>query len=163
MALTKEELLKPRYRVIAGYFFNPYSIGDILKQSPHGGLYVTRHQQLVDGVPVDIEDYVSEESVLKYPHLFRKLEWHDGLKESELPEYVKVKVAGCSVPQGFVYKVCEWGVYPDEGRKWGNEGDFYALYIMEEATKTNDVGERITINIKNLLPADESEYNSQKQ
>ena len=37
MPLSKEELLKPRWRVTANYPFSPYIVGDFVEINTHGG------------------------------------------------------------------------------------------------------------------------------
>lgn len=65
--MTTEELLKPRYKVIADYPFN--------KIAPVG--------EIISGDKLPMWD------VREFPHLFKKLEWWEERKESEMPEYVK--------------------------------------------------------------------------
>lgn len=64
-----EELMKPRYKVIADY---PQSIWRI-------GL----------NVPDFPIEYL-EKNFKPYPHLFRELKWWEERTESEMPEYVKL-------------------------------------------------------------------------
>jgi len=64
-----DDLMKPRYKVIADYPDNEFSVGEILP----------------DEVVSNEED-----EILKYPHLFKKLEWWEERRESEMPEYVKI-------------------------------------------------------------------------
>ena len=66
--MTTEELLKPRYKVIADYPFMQWALGQII-------LLTTGN----DG------DYYFE----KFPHLFKKLEWWEERKPEDMPEYVK--------------------------------------------------------------------------
>jgi len=64
-----DDLLRPRYKVIADYPDNEFEVGEILP-----------------------DDVVSneEDEILKYPHLFKKLEWWEERQISEMPEYVKL-------------------------------------------------------------------------
>ena len=68
--MTVEELLMPRYKVIADYpgMDDSYEIGEVLKPAYTG---------IVDA----------------YPHLFRKLNWWEERKVEDMPEYVKPIVA----------------------------------------------------------------------
>lgn len=88
--MTAQDLLKPRYRVIADYPNSPFNIGEIIRQDSAGlpnnyisdaGYYRDRHPE-------------------SYPAIFKKLEWWEERSESELPKYVKVKNA--------VREVDEW-------------------------------------------------------
>lgn len=74
-----DELLQPRYKVIAAYPGISYEIGKILQcaESEHG----------------DVNYYK------QYPHLFKRLEWWEDREVSEMPEYLK------DTSDGIVYKV----------------------------------------------------------
>lgn len=63
--MSTEELLRPRYKVIAQYPFSPHPTGHIIKTA-FGNKYFDQ-----------------------YPHLFKKLEWWEQRDSEELPEYVK--------------------------------------------------------------------------
>lgn len=76
--LSYDELLKPRYEVIADYPGSPYSFGDILVQlRPHGYWSLPSDQCRI------------ADDLLKYPHLFKPLQWWEHRKPEEMPEYVK--------------------------------------------------------------------------
>ena len=64
--MTVENLMMPRYKVIADYpgMDDSYEIGEVLKPAYTG---------IVDA----------------YPHLFRKLNWWEERKVEDMPEYVK--------------------------------------------------------------------------
>ena len=80
--MIQEELLKPRYEVIADYPNNEkYKVGDILQLETTGGVSNT----LTDDNYVD--EY--ESFFITYPHLFRKLEWWEKRDIKDMPEYVK--------------------------------------------------------------------------
>lgn len=74
MSLKSEELLKPRYKVIADYPDSILSVGDIFETYDNGIKYVTQ---------------LSKVDVKEYPHLFKPLEWHEDRKPEDMPEYVK--------------------------------------------------------------------------
>jgi hypothetical protein len=84
--MTSEELQTPRYKVIADYPHSPYKIGDIITFDQR--LWINSDYKLAD------------KSIDKYPHLFKKLEWHEEREPEEMPEYVKHK-------NGNVFKVSE--------------------------------------------------------
>lgn len=86
--MTPEELLKPRYKVIADYPFNKhFKVGEILilfsfmktksiKDIEHYYHHGETHQNFED-IWFDC-----------YPHLFRKLQWWEDRKPENMPEYV---------------------------------------------------------------------------
>ena len=83
--MTKEELLIPRYLcespTDSHYPYSPFKVGDILtlnQISGNGSNCCT-----INGV------VYSEAALNKYPHLFRRLEWHEFRDEKDMPEYVK--------------------------------------------------------------------------
>ena len=63
--MTVEELLKPRWKVIADYPKSQFKVGEII-ESKTGFLYC-------------FEDY---------PHLFQPLQWWEERKLEDMPEYV---------------------------------------------------------------------------
>lgn len=67
--MTPEQLLKPRYKVIADYPSSP-------EHNIVGFIYEDCTECMCD--------FMS-----KYPHLFKRLDWVDGRSEEELPEYFK--------------------------------------------------------------------------
>lgn len=70
--LSPEELLKPRYKVIADYPSNIHKIGSIIKND--------------DGAKFDRIRYYG---CAKYPHLFKPLQWWEERKPEDMPEYLK--------------------------------------------------------------------------
>lgn len=108
--LTVEELMKPRYKVIADYPGNFLSVGTII-------------------VTHDIwQDFTIElwcQSNDKYPHLFKKLQWWEERAVEDMPEYVKcVRTPDQIIQRGEVLKMHwesatdgkiidrEWWVFP---------------------------------------------------
>ena len=104
--MNNEELLYPRYEVIADFWDNPFEIGQILtcknKQEPE----MPPISELKSGKITEylFTDYValreggsamySEPNFSNYPNLFKKLEWWEKRKESELPKYLKTTYNG---------------------------------------------------------------------
>jgi hypothetical protein len=79
--MTPEELLKPRYKVIADYPHSPLRINDILT--------------LAAG-PTDLWDCdrTGKRQLLNpadYPAIFKPLQWWEERKPEDMPEYVKDK------------------------------------------------------------------------
>lgn len=81
--MTIENLLKPRYKVIADYPNSIYSIGEI------------------------IECDAEEDCTLhKWPAIFKKLEWWEDRKPENMPEYVRcVKTPDQIIALGECFKV----------------------------------------------------------
>lgn len=69
--MTPEQLLQPRYLVIADYPGSVFKVGQILESDP-GRITAIGYYQ-----------------VDKYPHLFRRLEWWKYRDEKDMPKYIK--------------------------------------------------------------------------
>jgi hypothetical protein len=87
------DLLKPRYKVIADYPGNEWKVGDILDRDW--------------GWDGDDEEGFKHH-VSDYPHLFKKLEWYEERKLDEMPGHL-----GCLSPvfkwsKGEIIKVDKW-------------------------------------------------------
>lgn len=65
--MTPEELLKPRFKVIADYPVSPYPVGAII-------------------TPKDAEYFD------KYPVIFKRLEWYEERKPEDMPLYLKDRI-----------------------------------------------------------------------
>lgn len=89
--MTTEELLQPRYKVIADYPGNVAYVGEIYED--------------------DICIRWNEQKFKKYPHLFRKLEWWEERDEKDMPEYVKCEFEGNVT----VYKIVYWNLKENRG------------------------------------------------
>lgn len=129
--MTVEQLLKPRRKVIADWpENNSWSVGDILefKVCEHG--YYHEHWYGSQKT-VWYENYAPrpKHSFDTYPHLFKKLDWHEERKAEDMPKYVK--------HNGEVYKIHHW----DETATLG---------WSEESCKD--------IPVKYSMPATEQEY-----
>ena len=75
--MTKEELMKPRFKVIADYPNSSNKIGDVIELP-------NKEWKYADEVNC-LEDYF-----LDYPIVFKKLEWWEQRDENDMPEYVKL-------------------------------------------------------------------------
>jgi hypothetical protein len=89
--MTTEQLLAPRYKMIADYPGNSRPIGFIftMDKKDSEGWYTTT-------------GYLQEMFFTMYPHLFRRLEWWQEREISDLPEYIK------ELSTGKIGKVFEW-------------------------------------------------------
>ena len=73
--MKKEDLLSPRFEIIADYPDSNFKIGDIIK---------------FDGVIFGMnEPQKFVRNPEKYPHLFKKLQWFERRKKEEMPDCIK--------------------------------------------------------------------------
>jgi hypothetical protein len=72
--MSVEELLKPRYKVIADYPNNSWSVGEI----------IDRDWGWDGDDEIGFKHHISH-----YPHLFQRLEWWQDRKPEEMPRYLK--------------------------------------------------------------------------
>lgn len=107
--MTTEELMRPRYKVIADWpqsNVNPFHVGDILIK---GGIHFTR---------ISSPKSIHEDEIWNYPHLLRRLEWWEERKPEGMPDYVLVtekcyslygfEKYGQICKEGSVHKVVRW-------------------------------------------------------
>lgn len=73
--MTKQDLLKPRYKVISDYPESPFEINEVID----GNILVT--------APIGLNEpkYASD-----FPQIFKELQWFEEREEKDLPKYVKV-------------------------------------------------------------------------
>ena len=81
--MTTEELLRPRWKVLADYPRNPFEVGNILETDDKGVYTLWEH---------DGKDYLT---LSDYPSIFKRLDWWEERDEKDLPNYVKYK--GCEM------------------------------------------------------------------
>lgn len=99
--MTIEELLKPRYKVIADYPFNPYPVGDVMdRNATMKNFLVAETGQYAHFIPISEMD--------KMPHLFKKLEWWEERKLEEMPEYLSCQSPDFRFKKGDLIKVDKW-------------------------------------------------------
>lgn len=127
--LSVEDLMKPRYMVIADYpADHSYKVGQILVN--------------VGGFTIPYQGNYKTFLLDDYPHLFKKLEWWQERKESDLRKVEYVKVIN--------YESGYW-----------NKGSIISV-VKFCAEKDKPLGYYVTHNsyipIYNLEPATESEY-----
>jgi len=104
--MTPEELLKPRYKVIADWPGSNLKIGTTLRQE------ITDYYSFEE----DEKAFTTHRKNLdQYPHLFRKLQWWEERTLEEMPQYIKF--------DNIVYKTIEWRIGVEmECRTIGNRG-----------------------------------------
>jgi hypothetical protein len=133
--MTVEELLKPRYKVIADYPGNHYgNIGTILDRD--WAQY-----------PNDDETQPAIWRISQYPHLFKKLKWWEERKLNDMPDYL-----GYS----------RWiGIYGDMSEFNGEYEEIvkvkrHHLKAFDGEKFLSDTGEAISYSV--WYPATESQY-----
>jgi hypothetical protein len=96
-----EELMQPRYEVVADYPGNDsYSVGSVIENI--GPNYAAM-----------LEDY---------PHLFRKFEWWDKRDDNEMPQYVKHPKFGVKKVAAKEYDFRTWHVDDEIEHRFAKTG-----------------------------------------
>lgn len=86
--LTKEELFRKRYRVIAKDTSEKFKIGDIVHHPPEWIDYIWKVNNYIVYNPEN------------YPHLFQELKWWEERKPEEMPEYISYYDTSMYFPVG---------------------------------------------------------------
>ena len=128
--MSIEDLLKPRYKVIAEYPDSSYTVGHIIHEADNleGATFFTKR-------------------VHKYPHIFQKLEWWQDRKIEDMPEYLIFPKTG------EVYKPTRY--FLDDG-KFGKNVSCY--YTGEKEKRGKWKGEETPFNLRVMLPATQTDY-----
>ena len=92
------DLLKPRYKVIADYPGNAYKLGDIITFVQDGCSELIANYSSVNGDRTRL--MVAKKEFDKSPHLFKKLHWADERPVEQMPMYIKGRER--------VYEVTGW-------------------------------------------------------
>lgn len=114
MSKSVEELLRPRYEVTNDYPNSKFDIGTILIRD---AIIENWTHDTTEGAYKMCG--LKEDAIVKYPHLFRKLEWWEYLKDDDLPEYVKDE-------NGRVWKVA---TRDQDQRIWHNDNEIEMRFI----------------------------------
>lgn len=133
--MTTEELMKPRYKVIADYPKCHYNVGDIIE--PIGGDNWDCYANPTLGGLTNPD---------KYRHLFEPLPWWKERKVEEMPEYVKCLSPNFKWSKGYIIKVDRWL------KSFGPTLRFYSPDT-----------DKITHHPCSFVPATEAEYNTYLQ
>jgi hypothetical protein len=90
--LSNEELLKPRYKVIADYPYSPYKIGDVVsfEKNRNASICQPPHYNEFSGMNEVIDHMTTAHEFDSFPALFKKLEWWEDRKPKEIPQYLKI-------------------------------------------------------------------------
>lgn len=112
-----QELLKPRYRVIADYPDSIYPVGFVLELDTNA-----------------FQDQRNDAICSKYPHLFKKLEWWEERKPEEMPQYIKVRSTWEGEPDAYYKNGVEF-YYSDDGHINFKKGGGLLPWYAEPATE----------------------------
>ena len=132
-----DELLKPRYKVVAGYPYSPFEVGDFIQIQNFDGHMMYKW---IDDSGYEYELY---ESFFKdYPHLFQRLEWWQERKITELPEYIEWYDPSDKIELlPTIFKVENWYSNPNTSQIAGvyvESGNRLFIQDCKPTTKPND-------------------------
>lgn len=143
--MTPEQLLTPRYKVVADYPASPYNVGDILifweisQGYDESKRPITLDLQEEHGW--EIQRRVDEEEFKKFPHIFKPLQWWEERKLEEMPQYIRLTRIG------LVKKVEKWHT----GLRCFDAMHEGRIYPYDIETPAHELEQR-------YMPATESEY-----
>lgn len=127
--MSVEELLKPRYKVIADYPGCTFSIGEICEPLSKDALYYSNK----------VSCEARNKMMSKYPHIFKPLAWYEERDVKDMPLYLKDNF-------GEVFKVSKYSdILP-------------VFYTDAIETKGKWKGSPTPFNLKATVPATEQEY-----
>lgn len=129
--MTKQELIRPRFKVITDYPDSCLEVGEIISI-------------------LDADIFEPIEWWEKYPLQFKKLKWYEERTTLDMPDFVKVITPGCSLKQYSIHEVDYW---------FCSDRGIFAGLTIPETTRTHDEGETVTYHTINIEPATEIEYN----
>ncbi len=131
--MTNEELLIPRYKVIAEHPSSRLKLGQVFhldQINPEG-----KWHQYTEAEPVHLE----EDSHVKYPAIFKRLEWWEERNIEDMPKYLKVF-------DSIVVRIIRYNISQ-------------AAFPYAVAKKLNNKSNvNLLFGIDNLMPATEQEY-----
>lgn len=160
MKLSVEELMKPRYEVIADWpCMRDMHVGKVIEMNgrwPNPGSTIYWKWSITDCQGT--RDYTTL-YFERWPHLFKPLQWYSKRKPEEMPDYLRCirsdSIGHYQINEGVIYKLLELDWYKDINE----DGYFHRWRITVETTK----GRENRFSISDFLPATESEYSSYKQ
>ena len=94
--MSIEQLMQPRYKVIADYPCRPHPIGSIIEFT--NDPYDTRTLFTLPGA----EHRYPESKFKEYPNLFKPLQWWEERKPEDMPQYIRFK------PDNTLFKIEQW-------------------------------------------------------
>lgn len=84
--MTKEELLKPRWKVIADFPCNTgHGVGEIISK------FIYKSEPDCYFITIELDGTAFGICPDDYPHLFERLKWWEEREEKDLPKYLKWK------------------------------------------------------------------------
>lgn len=132
MKKSVEELMKPRYKVVADYPGMPFLSDQIIEREGTNGTDDYYH-------PFNNKNICLN----RYPNLFKKLEWWEERKQEEMPEYVKFAA------DGMVKRITHWDM--ETSSPW-------FMYLEGDNRPYSPGG--LSLENTHWLPATEEEYNN---
>lgn len=99
--MTKEQLIIPRYEVVADYPNSRFAVGDILQQAPLEYCFKV-------GVLTTSDTVIGIADVLAHPHLFHPLKWWEKREIGDMPEYVRINAVNHTNINNTFQKVEVW-------------------------------------------------------
>lgn len=96
-----QDLLKPRWIVIAVYPYCPYEIGDLIEISDAGTSFhccTTKEWNEWENDFSGSHNYFSLDQINNFPALFRELSWYENREIEEMPRYIKRLSNGAILP-----------------------------------------------------------------
>ncbi len=124
--MTVEELMQPRYEVIADYPNAKYEIGTIL----HVGKDIEECER-ADKSKIYILNSGGQFDT--FPAIFRPLQWWEKRDIGDLPEYVKI-VKQCRYAIDSIHKVNKWG--KDSNQLFADIGTYWTANYFMPATQS---------------------------
>lgn len=104
--MSKDELMNPRYKVIADFWDNPFYIGQVLtfkilrepilpplEELESGNVTKYLYTEFIAMSDGGSASYC-EKSFSQYPNLFKELKWWEERDETDLPKYALSKTSG---------------------------------------------------------------------
>jgi hypothetical protein len=143
--MSKEELLKRRFKIIADWPGSLFRIGDIF-ESVYGPSEVWESKRSGGKFLYNPSNY---------PALFEPLEWWQDRKPEDMPEYVMFVKEYMGYKKGSVYKYEPWG--EEYGQRLKDQ-----MIHFRTGNGEYDL-HAVPGYFNQLLPATESEYQSFKQ
>ena len=142
MPLTKDELLRPKYKVIdkyPGMELEPFHVGQIITLQPHKEGY----EDVFIHIPIKHipGSYMRQSFFDLYPNLFKRMLWYEGLEYTDLPLFLNVN-----------YKT---GIQFHKVNQWLHKIGEQFVYEYQ-----NEKGLLLRETTGGTIPADEFEYQS---
>ena len=129
--LSSEELLKPRFKVIAPYPDSPFKVGDILRLHPRSFKNPTSTQRWTTKPELpEFDAPIILGHVDRFPALFQPLQWWEERAVEDLPEYVEcARTPDQEIMPGDVLKIREW--FCGTCGRTTHKGDDHAVCVLD--------------------------------